>query len=136
MMVLGLQPFLRKIGNQTATGQSIDESRANSDIQAWVLSLEAMLYHAYILAAEWVKAKVPEDFKIDIFNDFALLLRAIQDIEALIKIRQASEISRETFLREIKRRAVLSETVEVDEEIERINDEGPALGTIGTEEED
>jgi hypothetical protein len=135
MMVLGLQPFLRKIGNQTATGQSIDESRANSDIQAWVLSEEEMIYQAYMLAAEWIKTKLPEDFKVDIFNDFALLLRAIQDIEALIKIRQASEISRETFLREIKRRAILSETVEVKEEIERIEDEGPALGTIGMEED-
>jgi len=133
MMILGLQPFLRKMGNQTATGQSIDESRANSDIQAWVMSLEDMLYKAYKLSGEWINTELPEDFKVDIFNDFALWVRAAEDIGNLIKVKQAGEISRTTFLREVKRRGLLSETVDINEEIERIESEGPALGMLGLE---
>jgi len=131
MMMLGLQPFLRKTGNQTATGQSIDESRANCDIQAWVMSLERLLRQAYEMAAEWIGAELPEDFKVDIFNDFAIWVRAMQDVAELIKIRQAGELSRQTFLREVKRRALLSETLDIDEEIAAIEAEGPALGMIG-----
>ena len=131
MMILGLQPFLRRIASQTATGQSIDESRANCDIQAWVMSLERLLRQAYETAAEWIGAKLPEDFKVDIFNTFDIWVRAMKDVPELIKMRQARELSRQTFLREVKRRALLSETLDIDEEIANIEAEGPALGMIG-----
>jgi hypothetical protein len=131
MEVLGLQPMLQRSGGVTATANAIDESRSQCSMQAWVRSIEAGLRECYRVAAVWVKVELPENFGVDIFNDFALSLRASQDIEALIKIRQAGEMSRDTFLREIKRRAILSETVDVDEEMERIEAEGPALGTIG-----
>lgn len=135
MVMLGLQPFLRNVANQTATGQGIDESRANCDIQAWVMALEDLLYRAYQMAAEWVKVELPEDFKIDVFNDFALWGRVAQDAQTLLQMRQAKELSRRTFLREVKRRAILSETVDVDEEIQEIEAEGPSLGMIGLEGE-
>lgn len=131
MVMLGLQPFMRKVGNQTATGQGIDESRANCDIQAWVMSLEDTLYRAFLMAAEWINIELPDDFKIDVFNDFAIWVRAMQDVAELTKIRQAGELSRVTFLREIKRRALLSETLDIDEEVAAIEVEGPALGMIG-----
>ncbi len=131
MVVLGLQPFAQKTGNQTATGQGIDEDRSNSDMQAWVMSLERLLYQAYVMAAEWVKAELPADFKADVDNDFSIWVRAMEDIAHLIKMRQAQELSRTTFLREIKRRGILSERVDVDEEIEAIEAEGPSLGTVG-----
>jgi len=131
MVMLGLQPFLRRVGNQTATGQGIDESRANCDIQAWVMALEGLLYRAYVVAAEWINVPLPEDFKVDVFNDFAIWIRAAQDIEHLLKMRQAGELSRRTFLREVKRRALLSQTLDVDQETEDIEAEGPALGMIG-----
>ncbi len=134
MTLLGLQPFIRKLGNQTATGQGIDESRANSDIQAWVMGVEDMLYRAYQLAGEWINQELPDDFKVDIFNDFAIWMRAAEDIANLLKIKQAGEISRETFLREVKRRGLLSETVDIAEEKERIEAEGPALGLVGRDD--
>jgi len=134
MMVLGLQPFMSRVGNQTATGQGIDESRANCDIQAWVMSLEQLLYDCYAIAADWIDLDLPDDFKVNIFNDFSIWMRAVQDIEQLIKMRQAHELSRVTFLREIKRRAIISETVDVQAEVADIEAEGPALGTIGIEQ--
>lgn len=131
MVMLGLQPFYRRSGTQTATGQGIDESRANCDIQAWVMSLEHLLYRAYVMAAEWVRLVLPDDFKINVFNDFAIWLMAMQHVGELVKIRQAGEISRKTFLREVKRRGLLSETVDIDEEIAEIEAEGPALAMMG-----
>jgi hypothetical protein len=131
MIMLGLQPFLRNVGNQTATGQGIDESRANCDLQAWVMALEGLLYKAYVLAAEWVNEDLPEGFKVNVFNDFAIWVRAMQDVAELRNMRQAGELSRKTFLREVKRRALLSETLDVDEEVAAIEAEGPALGMIG-----
>lgn len=134
MVMLGLQPFYRRSGSQTATGQGIDESRANCDIQAWVMSLEDMIYRAYKMSAEWLNIELPDDFKVDVFNDFAIWLLAMQQVGELVKIRQAGEISRKTFLREIKRRGLLSETVDIEKEIADIEAEGPALPMVGLEE--
>ena len=83
------------------------------------------------MAAEWIKAELPEGFKVNVDNDFAIWIRAMQDVAELIKIRQAGEISRRTFLREIRRRALLSETLDIDEEIAAIESEGPSLADIG-----
>jgi len=127
MVMLGLQPFYRRSGTQTATGQGIDESRANCDIQAWVMSLEDLLYRAYVVAAEWISLDLPDDFKINVFNDFSIWVMAMQHVGELVKIRQAGEISRKTFLQEVKRRGLLSETVDIEEEIAEIEAEGPKI---------
>lgn len=131
MQILGLQPFMLRPGSQTATGQMIDEGRAQSDLKSWTIGLQDAALEAYRMAGTWVKQDIPSDFQVLIHGDFELGMKASQDIEQLIKMRTAREISRETFLTEIKRRALISDTVQVDEEIQRIEDEGPALGTIG-----
>ena len=131
MEVLGLEPLLSRPGNPTATGLSIEEAKSQSSIQAWIRSLERTLARAFGVAARWIGQKIPEDFVIDIYNDFGIGLRASQDIDALIRMRQAGEIDRETFLREVKRRAILSEATDIEEVIARLETEGPALGMLG-----
>jgi len=135
MTVLGLEPLLSRPGNQTATGQSIDEAKSQSSIQAWIRSLELALYNAIVIAAKWTGETLSDDFTIDIYNDFGVSIRATADIEALIKMRQAGEIDRETFLREVKRRALLSEATDIEEVISRIEAEGPSLGLLRDEDE-
>jgi hypothetical protein len=136
MEILGAQPFMRRTGTMVATGRAIDNAEANSMVKSLVAAEELFIKELYELAAQWlnvVKAdnvRLPADFGVDIFSEFGLSLRATQDIEALIKARIAREISRETFLRELKARALLSESIEVEEEMERIEAEGPPLGTM------
>ena len=131
MEVMGLQPLLKRSGGETATGRVIDESRVQSDVQAWIRSIEATLTQAYGMAAEWLKVTIPADFVVDVFNDFGLTLKGAEDIQSLLKARQQREITHVTFLREIKRRGLLSETVDIDEEISNLESEGPSLGTLG-----
>ena len=131
MTVLGLEPLLSRPGNQTATGQSIDEAKSQSSIQAWIRSEELAIYTAFSMAAIWMNETLPDDFKADIYNDFGVSIRATADIEALLKMRQAGEIDRETFLREVKRRAVLSESVDVDDVIAKVEAEGPNFSLAG-----
>jgi hypothetical protein len=100
-------------------------------VQSWVRAVELVLINAFKAACLWTGDELPEDFKVDIYNDFGISVRATRDIDALIKARQAGELSRGTFLREIKRRAVLSETVDIEQEKKDIEDEGIALGMLG-----
>lgn len=118
METLGLQPLVQRTGSQTATGKAIDESRVHTAIQAWIRSVENCLREAYMLAGSWMRLDLPEDFSIDITNDFGVSLRATDDIRALLDLRKTGDISRETFLRELKRRGLLSEGLDIEDEIE------------------
>ncbi|HBG77488.1 MAG TPA: hypothetical protein DDW84_01380 [Phycisphaerales bacterium] len=131
MVMAGLDPLMTRSGNQTATSQDIDESKSQSSVQSWVRAVELVLLNAFKAACLWTGDELPEDFKVDIYNDFGISVRATRDIDALIKARQAGELSRGTFLREIKRRAVLSETVDIEQEKKDIEAEGIALGMLG-----
>lgn len=137
MEILGAQPFMRRTGTMVATGRAIDNAESNSMVKALVSAEELYLRELYAVSEQWLNivqsnnVRIPEDFGVDIFSEFGLSQRAEKDIDALIRARQMREISRPTFLGEIKARALLSETVDVDEEIERIEAEGPPLGVIG-----
>ena len=120
MEVLGLQPLVQRSGQQTATGKAIDESRVHTAIQSWIRSVENGLRDCYVLAHRWFGIEPPEDLSIDITNDFGVSLRATEDIESLLKLRAMGNISAETFLRELKRRGLISEAIDVDEELESI----------------
>jgi hypothetical protein len=142
MEILGAQPFMRRTGGMVATGRAIDNAESNSMVSALVVALELFLADVFKVAGQWLNlvvpsnVKIPDDFAIDIPFEPAMSARAEKDIEALIKARIAREISRETFLRELKARSLLSETVDIDEEIERIEDEGPDLSVMGLGDDD
>lgn len=130
MVVLGLEPLLSKPGDQTATGQSIDESKSQSCLQSWIRSLARALRNAYELGAKWINAPLPEDFDVVIYSDFGISVRASQDIDALIRMRQAREIDRMTFLREIKRRGIVAENTDIEAIVSAVEAEGPDLGLM------
>jgi hypothetical protein len=131
MEVLGLQPLLTRTGNATATGRVLDETKSESAMQAWVRAVESGLRDAYRLAAQWIKVELPEDFSIDVFSDFALSLKAAEDIAVLQKARLAGDISRKTFLEACKRRDILPETLDVDAEVEAAEAEADILFGAG-----
>lgn len=130
MKVLGLQPIVQRSGNQTATGRVLDESRTHTSIQAWIRSLENTLRKAFEMAAQWTKTELPESFTIDINNDFGLSERIGDDIRSLIEMRKAALLSGDTFLREVKRRGLLSEVVDVEAELGAIEEEGPPMAML------
>lgn len=120
MEVLGLQPLVQRTGVQTATGKAIDESRVHTAVQSWIRSVESGLRDAYLFAHRWFQIDPPEDLEIDITNDFGVSLRATEDIESLLKLRAMGGVSQETFLRELKRRGLISEAVDIAEELEAV----------------
>ena len=77
--------------------------------------------------------ELPDDFSISINNDFGLMAQASDDIDKLVKMRLAGELSRETFLEEVKRRGLLIDTLKIEEEMARIETEGPSLEELDDE---
>ena len=132
MELMGMQPFVRLAGYQTATGTAISEGRNQTEVQAWVRAIEQMLRVAYTYAARWIdQEEAVSELSVDLYSDFGIGPRVSADVEALIKARIAREIDRETFLRELKKRGVISEDSEVATIIENLDAEGPALSEMG-----
>jgi len=136
MEVLGLQPLIERSSHTTATGMAINENKAHTSIQAWITSAEALIRLAFEYAADWSAVQLPEDAKFDIFSDFGISVRAANNVAHLIAARKAREITRETFLQELKRYAVLDESLDVGLEAERLDEEGSDLSFAGVPVDD
>lgn len=130
MEAMGAEPLAQNRQDVTATGQVIDATRQMSKLEAWVRSLETLLWRGYQLAAAYIEVELPEDFAVKIFDDFGLPAKAQAECDFLLRQRQAGELSRKTFLREVARRGVYAEDFNVDDEAEAIAVEGPRLGNL------
>ncbi len=128
---LGLAPFMEQVASgSTATAVEAAGSRTQSRVQSWVECLEWMLYDAYAMAAKWGNTELPEDFDIDIYRDFGLPTRAQTDLQALQAARTAKEITQETYLRELQKRGVLGDEVDLEAEVAETGNEQPALADL------
>jgi hypothetical protein len=131
MEALGNQPLMSRTGSQTATGQAIDEARTQADIKSWVRVTEKFGILLFKAAADWMRIELEDDFSVDINDDFGAGFRGGEDMPHLLTMRQTGNLSLETFLRETKRRNILSDEIIIQQEIDRIEAEGPASGMLG-----
>ena len=72
--------------------------------------------HAATRAAEWIGVELPEDFKVDIWSDFAVSLQGSADLDVLLKATAQGVLSPETWLKEAQRRAVVAEDIDASQE--------------------
>lgn len=126
MELLGMQPEVARSSMSTATGKMLDENRVETEIQAWIRAIETALENAWSLSERWL-GQEPSETSVDIFSDFSLSMKSAQDIAALVQARLAGEISRETFLREMRRRGVLEDSLIIEDEMNRIDTEMAGL---------
>ena len=135
MEILGMQPLIERVSDSTATGVRAQQGKTMTRIQKWIRDCEIALTNAYAVAARLVGQELPEDFKLDIFSDFSAPGRS-EDADSLLKARMSGDLSREQFLREWKRRDILESDMDVEEEMGRIEEEGPSPGLLGIGEID
>lgn len=123
MEVLGLQPLIAAAANTTATAQNIGEAKTHSNIQAWIQNLDAVLERIFRYSAQWVTdtshAEALPDLEVKVFNDFSATLSSTTDVKHLIEMRDKTQITHKTFLQEVKRRGLLEDTVNVDDELKQ-----------------
>lgn len=130
METLGLAPLMTKAGGLTATGRAIDEARAVTDLQQWTSEVAKGLTNCFQKAAEWIKTTLPDKFEVSLFKDFAILgAQVTSEVQSLIALSQSGKISGETLLTEVRRRGLLSETLNIKDELERAKDESPTFGS-------
>ena len=109
MAVMGLELLRPRVTAITATASAIDASSQQSQLGLMVTKLGDQGEAAMGFTSKWLGGGPDTGGSIDIFKDFDLNEQEGKDIDQLLKMRQAREISRATFYTELTRRGFLSE---------------------------
>jgi len=131
---LAMEPQVPRAGNVTATASALDNSRAHSAIEGWAVALKDALEQAFVFTARWMAE--PETVEVSVHTDFAVTQSDAADMAELLKARGQGEISRETYWDELLRRGKLGPQFDKAKELDRLEQEAPALGLIERAPED
>jgi hypothetical protein len=130
---LGLEMLIKRpTGNTTATARALDQAEADSALGMVSQELENCLEEMLVWFAKWLELG-DDGGSLSVFKDFGIEQADAADIEILLKAKQAGEISQVTFLKEIKRRGLLSDDFDPQTEIDLLDIEG--AGSASMEEE-
>jgi len=126
MQAMGLHLLIPEPGGQSATGEMRDDSKENAPLAMMARSLGDALEEALGYMAEYRGLGEPGG-SVVVNTDFGIAAGAMTDIPNIIAAKNASLISHETALVEMKRRAFLSDDLDIEAEIGRVEAEAPEL---------
>lgn len=127
MRQAGAELLVLSPGKVTATQVATENAVGMCALQRIVQGLEDALDQALQIMAKWVG--MPEGGHVTLFNDFgsATLAESLKDVLLM-------PVSDETKFEEAQRRGILSPDRKWEDERDRIDAQGPPLGTIGANE--
>lgn len=137
MQTMGLELLIPKPGGQSATGEAIDQAKMNSPLAMMANALKDALEQAFGYMAEYMRMGDGDTVggSLTVNTDFGVTMRDAADLQTLLQAVNAGKISRDTFWKELVRRGVLADDFSADDEADKLDSEGPALGAIGREDE-
>lgn len=125
MELFGLTPLIRNTARVAATSRSIDEGKSESKAESWARKLGEGLTRAVQIAAKWTNSVLPDDFKVKIFSSFGISLFNQAELTALETAVARGGLTDTTFLRELQRRAVLDEDLNIEQEVKSLPPKQP-----------
>lgn len=134
--------FLRaQPGTETATARALDSAEGISYLQATAIDFQDAVEQALALLALWMNEE--DGGSASVYTGFTGTQAAVSDLEQVLKLRAARDISRKATLLEFKRRGTLSDEFDVDEDAKQREQEaeddaaaGGGLGGMFTEQGD
>ncbi|HVR48142.1 MAG TPA: DUF4055 domain-containing protein, partial [Pseudorhodoferax sp.] len=130
MIQTGAELLASKPGQRTATEAANDAEANKSELQRIVETFEDSLDQALQFTALWLG--LPEGGHASLFKDFAAGSLSEATAQLLLSLQQGGVITKETLIREQQRRGILAPDLDPAEELAAVEEEGPALGGIGT----
>ena len=129
MRQAGAELLVLRPGQVTATEVVSDNEQGMCALQRIAQDLEDAIDQALQLTAEWVGEA--SGGNCSIYKDFGAASLAEASAQLLLTANTAGKLSDETLFDELKRRGIVSADRTWDDEQERIQQQGPALGMIG-----
>lgn len=128
MIQTGAELLTKKPGDRSATEAANDADANKSDLQRITETFEDSLDQALYLTALF--AGLPDGGHAELFKEFGVSIDAVASAQVLRDMRMAGDLSFETYFAELQRRGYIAPDVDAQAERERIDEEGPALGTM------
>lgn len=125
MQVLGLQLLVAK--QETATGASLDASKETTRLGLIADNIKDAVETALKWAMAYAGDSVSE-ISVNVNKEFGISMLTAQEVTAMLSAVNTGNLSRETFIEELKRRSFVREDLSTEDEIGRIDDEAPDLG--------
>lgn len=124
MGVMGLELLMpSQPGTVTATERAIDKAESESALQMIARNLQNALENALLLMMEW--GGVSGEVEVDINSSFEIKISDTQELQSLLDMRTAGDLSRDSLWLEMKRRGVLRDDFDPDQEKTDLEAEGP-----------
>lgn len=127
MVLMGMEPFVEKQSDGSATGRAIRETHRVSQVQAWVRSLEAAIVDIIGIANVWINDSnpraildLPDSLQVDIYNEYFITMQAYEDMRLLLEAARSDKLTDNTLLSEFKRRGMLGESVDIGVEAKEL----------------
>ena len=121
----GAEFLRRKIGGRTATERALDSSEAISPLKDITLRFMVAVNNALKITADWINKDSGGTCEIN--TDFTEEDQNTASISALGEARKRGDISRFTYLQELKRLEVVAADLDVQEEMDQIEWEAENL---------
>nr|WP_249139116.1 DUF4055 domain-containing protein [Actibacterium sp. MT2.3-13A] len=121
----GLQLLVARQGAQSATGEALDAAKETSQLAMTADSLQDALEQAFVWALAY--GGITGEVAVTVNKDFGVSMMGAQELSAMLSAVNTGNLSRETFLREMARRGMIRPDIDVEDELQRIEDEGGDL---------
>lgn len=122
----GTEFLKQRPANEGVTARVLDTSESLSTLQVWVIDFKDALENCLRLTAKWLGKEDDAGSVVLDSDDVGLDEADSSHLDALHKARTARDISRMAYLTELKRRGVLSEAYDPEEDEEVLEDEAPS----------
>lgn len=123
MRDLGKQPLAS--ANLTVITTANVAMRAHSAVQAWAIKFKDALEQAWSITCMWMNRT--DKVEVQVHTDFGVDFEAGTELEALLKAQGQGVLSKKTVQSEFKRRGVLSDDFDTDEEEQQLAEEEQGL---------
>jgi hypothetical protein len=128
MRQAGAELLVLRPGKITATQTATENAVGMCALHRIAQNLEDALDQALQIMAMWVGEK--SGGHVELFKDFGAASLAEASTQILLDSTGAGKLSDETYFAELKRRGIVSPDIDWQDEKERIDAQGPALGMM------
>lgn len=128
MIQTGAELLVQKPGQRSATEASNDAEANKSELQRITEGFEDSLDQALQFMAAWVNEK--QGGHTSLYKDFSASTLTDASAQLVLSLQQGGLISKTTALKEYQRRGTLSPDLDPATEIDAVQEEGPALGSM------
>lgn len=123
----GSEFLKQRPANEGVAARVLDSSESLSALQIWVIDFKDALENMLRLTAKWKGDDEDGGGSILLDSDDVGLNEAdTTHLDALDKARARKEISRKAYLEELKRRQVLSDSFDIEEDADELDSEAPS----------